>query len=351
MYIKEWVNEFIDVAISFDSWMEMDRIYLQNRIETILAVDLNEAVPNHLAKQPDKLTQLLQLLPANLTSEDKGRIESELGDLLTPPPSVVNALFAKTYEVDPKQATDYLYDLSKSNHSVSNHSFSEKELCQYPFIKEKCVACYQQEGKLTNNFSLAKRFIRMNLANESWMLQYLSFPQLLKEGLVSYEEHQLLPVNQQTVQRLFQLATILPQFTWVYRSQLEEELQHSCYHFARYTYPVLTDTSSKKSQSLLFSDVQVEKLLSYQGVSLSSTNQKSLEQASYFILEQWKQQQPTESIQLILRKQKEVYQLVVTFQSASRLANNQNLGMSDSSMTQEEKALTETWVEKVITFL
>lgn len=46
-------------------------------------------------------------------------------DFLTPPPSVVNALFAQQYAKSPQEATDYFFELCKTNDYIKTRAIAK----------------------------------------------------------------------------------------------------------------------------------------------------------------------------------------------------------------------------------
>lgn len=97
MTISQTICDFTTLAIEAGGWMEMDRIYLQNRINGMIgeeAMDVYQvrSVNEGSVDLLDRLVEQAQKngIVSDLTAE-KEIFEAQLMDFLTPPPSVVNA--------------------------------------------------------------------------------------------------------------------------------------------------------------------------------------------------------------------------------------------------------------------
>ena len=138
MTISQTICDFTTLAIEAGGWMEMDRIYLQNRILGMIgeeALENTEVRPvseesvvllDRLVEQAKK-NEVVTDLPAEIEI-----FEAQLMDFLTPPPSVVNAFFAQHYATNPEEATDYFYQLSKRNDYIKTRAIAKNIRYTYP---------------------------------------------------------------------------------------------------------------------------------------------------------------------------------------------------------------------------
>ncbi|MGO2638814.1 MAG: UDP-glucose--hexose-1-phosphate uridylyltransferase, partial [Enterococcus viikkiensis] len=130
MSISQTVRDFITLAIQSGGWMEMDRIYLENRVIALIGEDSLETSELRpvTASSVELADQLLDQAQKNgLITEmqaERDILEGQLMDLMTPPPSVVNAYFAQYYSKDPVQATDYFFKLSKDNDYIKTRDIA-----------------------------------------------------------------------------------------------------------------------------------------------------------------------------------------------------------------------------------
>ena len=123
MTTSQRIADFTTLAIQAGGWMELDRLYLQNRLLSMIGEqELGEVDIRPVATPAaDLAEQLCQVASANQlvkTEQQKEQFMVQLMDLLTPPPSVVNAFFAQHYAKEPQEATEYFYQLCQKNGTV-----------------------------------------------------------------------------------------------------------------------------------------------------------------------------------------------------------------------------------------
>jgi UDPglucose--hexose-1-phosphate uridylyltransferase len=190
--------------------MEMDRYYLENRVIAMIGEEsLAKAELRSVSTSAVTLVDCLLIQAENnqvITDHQAERdmLEAQLMDLMTPPPSVVNAYFAQYYSKDPVQATDYFFKLSKDNDYIKTREiarniifpakteYGELEITINLSKPEKdpkwiaaerklkkvgypeCMLCMENEGykgRLNYPARTNHRIIRMNLDGESWGFQ------------------------------------------------------------------------------------------------------------------------------------------------------------------------------------
>lgn len=279
--ISQTVRDFITLAIQSGGWMEMDRLYLENRVlamigEERLAKNEVRAVTESAV---ELVEQLLQQAQKNQVITDilaeKELLEAQLMDLLTPPPSVVNAYFAQYYSKDPIQATDYFFQLCKDNDYIKtreiarnvffpvetaygqleitiNLSKPEKDPKQIAAEREavqvdypKCLLCMENEGyKGRMNYPARSnhRIIRMNLDGESWGFQYSPYAYYNEHCIILSEEHRPMKITKATFQRLLKITEVLPHYFVGSNADLPivggSILSHDHYQGGRHTFPM-----------------------------------------------------------------------------------------------------------------
>ena len=234
MSISQIARDFITLAIQSGGWMEMDRLYLENRVIAMIGEDsLEKAEIRRVSNSAVELVdQLLIQAEKNkvITSlqAEKEILEAQLMDLMTPPPSVVNAYFAQYYSKDPIQATDYFYKLSKENDYIKtreiaqniifpaeteygeleitiNLSKPEKDPKQIAEERQavkvdypECMLCMENEGykgRLNYPARANHRIIRMNLDGESWGFQYSPYAYYDEHCIILSEEHRPMKIT------------------------------------------------------------------------------------------------------------------------------------------------------------
>lgn len=248
MSINQVVTDFATLAIKNDGFMEMDRLYIQNKILALIGTKY--FVPCVPRSNPPRANILVEKLVEealeNKTIENKTKdkevLISKLMDLLTPPTSVINALFSKIYTKSPEDATHYFYHLCCQNASVKSttDSFAPINRKQNILLEEaypKCPFCFTNEGYVGNEQLPAKvqhRMIRMNLEGSSWGFYYKEQPQFLEHCLFVSENHQSLDMNPKTIDHLLQVVEIFPHYFVGSFADLENQNQNSSLNHAHF---------------------------------------------------------------------------------------------------------------------
>ncbi|MDO5330167.1 MAG: galactose-1-phosphate uridylyltransferase [Bacillota bacterium] len=175
--------------------------------------------------------------------------ELEIGwimGLLTPLPSQVNQCFDSLYEVSPKTATDYLYDLSIKNNYVAKTQIeknmlwtaeyddgpeleisinlskpekSNKDIAKLLSVKStsypKCMLCHENLGFAGNAKKPAReniRFIPLNLNGEKWFMQYSPYGYYPEHMILFYEKHEKMEINRRIIGKLFDFVDLFPHY-------------------------------------------------------------------------------------------------------------------------------------------
>lgn len=240
------IHDFIDVAIQSGGWMLLDRVCLNNRIISLIgepteSVEFDE---EKIRTSKELLKELLEIAISNnrvSRNDVKGLAEmsSELRDILTPPPSVVNALFSQYYETSEKEATDYFHLMNVTNGYIEKNISSQEEVVvkkSHFMVQTKletshfeeaeiCDYCFESEGygKLNNR---NKRIIRMNVKGESWGFSYSQKPIIKEECIFMPEEHKPMIINRQLQETMLNLLDIYPHYFITYNPKVVSELTH-----------------------------------------------------------------------------------------------------------------------------
>lgn len=249
--ISQTIADFTTLAIQSGGWMEMDRVYLQNRILGMIGETQLEAVETRQPTQTSTqlMDELVEVAKNNRRVGDslseQEIFEAQLMDFLTPPPSVVNAFFAQFYATDPKKATDYFYKLCKTNDYIKTRAIAKniefpaeteygpleitinlskpekdpKQIAQEKKAEEvhypQCSLCMENEGyKGRSNFPARTnhRIIRMNLDGESWGFQYSPYAYYNEHCIILSEEHRPMEITKKTFDRLLKIVEVLPHY-------------------------------------------------------------------------------------------------------------------------------------------
>jgi UDPglucose--hexose-1-phosphate uridylyltransferase len=252
MTISQAITDFTTLAIQAGGWMELDRLYLQNRMMAMVGEEtLIKVSPTKKPPEVETLLECLltQAIKNQVIKEEEGavsQLRGQLLDFLTPPPSVVNAFFAQHYAKKPEDATHYFYQLSKNSRMINTSALAEEQnfsvatafgkiqfviapsemeagLAQFTAAEEnkqaasypRCPLCFENEGyKGRQDYPAVtnQRIIRMNLDGESWGFSYEPYGICREQALIFSEEHTSHRLSKHTFQQLLKLVDILPHY-------------------------------------------------------------------------------------------------------------------------------------------
>lgn len=331
MSVSQTIRDFITLAIQSGGWMEMDRLYLENRVIAMIGEDsLIQAEIRRVTESAVDLVDLLLIqaeknkVITDLQAE-KDMLEAQLMDLMTPPPSVVNAYFAQYYSKDPVQATDYYFKLSKDNDYIKTREISrniifpaeteygeleitinlskpEKDPKQIAAERQavkvdypECMLCMENEGykgRLNYPARTNHRIIRMNLDGESWGFQYSPYAYYDEHCIILSEEHRPMKITKATFQRLLKITEVLPHYFVGSNADLPivggSILSHDHYQGGRHTFPMAVAEIERTFELKAFPNIKagiVKWPMSV--IRLQGKNQKDLIEASNMIFQNW----------------------------------------------------------------
>lgn len=216
MNVEHLVYDFTTIAINSGGWMILDREFIQNKIMQLVNIKVTPT-PNIKERTSESSVVLCQELvdvaKGNDPSINADDLFSKLMEITTPPPSVVNAMFAKHYESSTEEALNYLNLLNVTNGFILNSD--EASLLSQSLV---CPLCFNHEGIDGGRYSelpLTRRFIRLNLDGKSYGFQLKRVANQLGEGMFFKEEHETLSINSAQTKDICQLLDLFPNFTLV----------------------------------------------------------------------------------------------------------------------------------------
>ena len=115
---RNLLNAFVTEVIANSSFTEIDRIYLANRVMSLVGEEAakQEAAATSLIDLKDDLLEVaLAVGKIGSTLAEQDILGAELMNLVTPAPGQLNQQFWQTYEQDPERAIADFYELSKRN--------------------------------------------------------------------------------------------------------------------------------------------------------------------------------------------------------------------------------------------
>jgi UDPglucose--hexose-1-phosphate uridylyltransferase len=230
-----------------------DLIYARNRLLEALGLDVYEPSPIDeetikAMKVPDSLLEELRdyvLINKRLSPIEAERLAGSIIGRLTPLPSQINRRFWSLYEKNPRQATDYLYDLQIKNDYIKktfvdtnihwvarypdnfleitiNMSKPEKNNADIAKLVKaaatgypKCVLCednlgyYGRDGH-ANRSNI--RTINLTLDGEDWFFQYSPYVYYDRHCIVIDKIHRPMEVSDRTIRKLLAFVEQFPHF-------------------------------------------------------------------------------------------------------------------------------------------
>jgi UDPglucose--hexose-1-phosphate uridylyltransferase len=252
--IEKTIKEAVFYAKCHLSLQEEDALYLTNLLLHQFGCPLpyegsidEKAIAAY--QVPDAIVEDIVSYLVSEKKMDEGeaeRLSTWVMGVLSPLPSVVDATFEKLYRSSPKQATDYLYDLSIKNDyiakskvdknivwnadypdgpsleisiNLSKPEKNNKDIAKlvhavasgYP----KCLLCEENigfEGSATHPARENIRFVPLTLNHQRWLMQYSPYVYYYNHCIVFYEKHVPMAINPDTLKALLDFVDQFPHF-------------------------------------------------------------------------------------------------------------------------------------------
>lgn len=247
------IERLIQFAIESRLISQWDKNYSRNLVLEILGLDeavSMEVEPQELESPVDILEKILdwaadngRLLENTITYRDL--LDTKIMNCFVPRPSEVMRLFNEKYEQDPKQATEYFYQLSKQSHYIRTDRIAKNEHWYSPteygdieitinlskpekdpkaiaaakHLKEssypKCLLCKENvgyAGRLNHPARQNLRIIPVTLANELWYLQYSPYVYYHEHSILFSENHVPMKIGKMTFSRLLEFVEQYPHY-------------------------------------------------------------------------------------------------------------------------------------------
>ncbi|MDO4534369.1 MAG: UDP-glucose--hexose-1-phosphate uridylyltransferase [Clostridium perfringens] len=330
MNIFTLIDRLIDISIENNLIDKIDTIYVRNRLLALFKEDSYTKGNNINLNLHETLEGLLNIAISKNLIEDtlyeKDIFSSNIMNTFVPMPSLINKEFFIRYHEDPKNATDYFYNLSKSSNYIktdriaknisfkSNSPYGDMEITinlskpekdpkqialernskksNYP----KCLLCVENEGyegTITHPDRANHRTIRLDFNNKSWMMQYSPYLYYNEHCIVLCTEHIPMTINKNTFINLLEFVSQFPHYFIGSNADLPivggSILAHEHYQGGRHGFPMnnaenLFNFSLDKFNDIEFSAVKWP----LSTIRLKSENITSLVDCSSLILDAWR---------------------------------------------------------------
>ena len=289
MNISLKIKQLVDYAINKKLITEEDRIYSTNLLLAALGEGEYVEPAEEIADEPleDILGALCDFAAEKGLLESNSVVYRDLFDtmlmgLITPRPSEVIRVFRSYYEVSPKLATDYFYDLCRNSDYIRtyrvkkdlkwvysgkygdlditvNLSKPEKDPKAIAAAKllpqsgyPKCLLCPENEGYAGNAGRPARQTLRLiptTLAGKQWYMQYSPYVYYNEHCIVLSREHTPMKIEKATFERLLDFVAQYPHYFLGSNADLpivggsilsHDHTQGGCYTFAMAKAPIET---------------------------------------------------------------------------------------------------------------
>ena len=272
------LDAFVTEVIAVSHFEELDRIYLKNRIMSLVG---EEGVDQPVKKEGllALKDQLIELALANGQIEETMAAQDSLGaelmNLITPRPSQVNHHFWETYRQSKEDAIADFYALSKRNNYIKvdaiaqniafeaetaygpleitiNLSKPEKDPKEIAAARQAkashypaCQLCMENEGyqgRLDHPARANHRIIRFDMDGHDWGFQYSPYAYFNEHCIFLDSQHVPMAISRKTFERLLTIVETFPGYFAGSNADLPivggSILTHDHYQGGRHTFPM-----------------------------------------------------------------------------------------------------------------
>lgn len=339
--MKDNINTYIaalaEYAVRKGLINEEERIYSTNLLLDVLKLDDFEdpGITDEVKALSDDLEKILAGIldyakDKNLIDGDsvvyRDLFDTKVMNCFCPRPSEVFRTFREKYEKDPKEATDYFYDLSKASDYIRtyrikkdikwtteseygdiqmtiNLSKPEKDpkaiaaagaakATAYP----KCQLCVENEGyagRVNHPARENHRIVPITICKKPWGFQYSPYVYFNEHCIVLNREHVPMSINRDVFVKLFDFIRQFPHYIIMTNADLPivggSILSHEHFQGGRHDFPMAQAKIEKEITIPGFEDVKagiVHWPLSV--IRISSKNQDRLVELADHILKAWR---------------------------------------------------------------
>lgn len=326
------IQQLVSQAVTAKLIEEEDMIYARNQVLALLGLEAYSETDEEFEEKeiPDLLDILVEYACKNNIIEDyfdsKEILSSKIMNCFVARPSTINRNFYELYEQNPKQATDYFYELSRNSNYIQTKriqknivyqvateygdlditiNLSKPEKDPKQIEKEKtvesigyptCLLCAENEGyagRLGHPARSNHRVIRVELDGEEWMLQYSPYLYYREHCILLSGQHRNMVINRNTFTNLLKFVERFPHYFIGSNADLPivggSILSHDHYQGGRYEFPMARAASEETFRINKFSNVECSTIKWPMSViRLRSNEIQSLVDTSDYILQKWK---------------------------------------------------------------
>jgi UDPglucose--hexose-1-phosphate uridylyltransferase len=309
-----------------------------------------------------KKAYALKLYPLD-TVDEMDAFEAKLMDILMPSPKEVKEEFKHLYENSPKQATQYLYELSKDVNYIKVNRLKENMSWTYPsrygklgitinlakpekdprdiakakdldtsstslFIP-KCVICKENEQNYYNA-RMNLRIVPLTLGHEKWHFQYSPYQYYNEHAIILHDEHKPMQIKEKTFTYLIDFVDQFSEYFIGSNADLPivggSILNHDHFQAGKYKFPI---EDAKIIDSIQKGETTISILKwPLSTIRIISKNRDEVDHYAKYYFKAWKTyanpslsiipstgDTPHHTITPIVRKKKDFYELDMIFRN------------------------------------
>lgn len=247
------IQRLVNYALRKGLITEEDEIYSRNLLLEVLGLSDFEVIgvsEENIDSPCGILDNILTWAYENSLLESNSPVyrdllDTKIMDCFMPRPSEVIRKFYEKHDKDPKQATEYYYDLSKYSNYIRtdrikrnmvwkeetefgelditiNLSKPEKDPKAIAVAKNikgtsypKCLLCKENEGyagRINHPARQNHRVIPLDLREEKWFLQYSPYVYYNEHSIIFKGEHEPMKISKKTFDRLLEFTEKFPHY-------------------------------------------------------------------------------------------------------------------------------------------
>ena len=279
MQVNSYVSALVQYGLSRHLFEPDDRVFITNQILDVLKLEHFEPVECGNLPLEQILKGILDdAVARGVCSDDiisRDLFDTRLMGILTPPPREVRKAFAKLYEKNPKEATEWFYKFSQDTDYIRRYRIQKdmrwKTITEYGSLDitinlskpekdpkaiaaeksapqsgyPKCQLCIENEGyagRVNHPARQNHRLIPICIKDESWYFQYSPYVYYNEHCIVFNGEHVPMVINKSVFDKLMAFVTYFPHYFVGSNADLPivggSILSHEHFQGGNYTFPM-----------------------------------------------------------------------------------------------------------------
>lgn len=331
MKIDNYISALIKYGISKNLFEECDKTYITNRILETLDLDNFDPEDTRIMSLEEILKGITDyavkrgLCDNSTVSRDL--LDTKIMGILTPIPSGVQKKFGDLYKKSPDMATDWFYNFSQDTNYIRryriqkdmrwktvteygtlditiNLSKPEKDPKMIAALKDAvqsgypmCQLCIENEGyagRINHPARQNLRIIPINLAEETWFLQYSPYVYYNEHCIAINSEHVPMVIDRSVFAKLLDFVELFPHYFIGSNADLPivggSILNHEHFQGGNYCLPMECASISRKIKFSGFKDIHAGILKWPMSViRLNGPDKTRLVELADMILKCWKE--------------------------------------------------------------